>query len=92
MTALSGSVLDTDNDYSVAGMVFTEGIRPHPRVMELVERSGIPTMLVKEDSFSVATRINNAITKLRSEETEKVSTAKELVEEYVNVDEVIASL
>ena len=92
VTALIGDLLESSDVQNMAAMVFTEGIRPPYKIMDLVRRSGIPTMLVKEDSFSVATKINNSIFKLRKEETEKIKTSQELVEEYVDVDEICKML
>lgn len=87
-SALAGHLLEYQQDYSVAGMVFTMGIRPHKQIMELVYRSKVPAMLVKEDAFSVATRINNSIFKLRAEETDKIKTTQELVDGYVDVEQI----
>ncbi len=92
VTALIGDLLESSGKRNVAAMVFTEGIRPPYRIMDLVRRSGIPTMLVKEDSFSIATRINNSIFKLRKEEVEKIKTSQQLVEEYVDVDGICSLL
>ncbi|RMH77157.1 MAG: hypothetical protein D6681_21095 [Calditrichaeota bacterium] len=87
VTALSSSLLDVDDtSRSVAAIVFTEGIYPHRKIMNLIERSKIPVMVVKEDSFTVATRINNSIFKVRAEEVDKIRQSQELVETYVDVD------
>ena len=86
VTALYESLLDDRSNRNVAGMVFTDGIRPPQKIVDLIRRSGIPVMLVEEDSFSVATKINNSIFKLRAEETEKIKISQELVANHVDID------
>ena len=54
--------------------------------MELLKRTNIPLVLVEQDSFAVATKINNMIFKLRSEDNEKISKIEALIEKYVDVD------
>ena len=71
LTAITGNLLESENVCNVAAIIFTDGIRPHDKILNLIRRSKIPAMLVDEDSFSVATRINNTIFKLRAEEVEK---------------------
>lgn len=86
VTALFGSLFKSGTTTNVAGIIFTEGIRPHAKIMELIKQSNVPVMLVKEDSFSVATKINRSIFKLRAEETEKIKLSQQLVEKYVDVN------
>ena len=88
VTALCGNLLETDEIPDVAAMIFTRGISPHSKIMDLIKRSNIPAMLVKDDSFKVATKINNSIFKLRAEEVEKIEKSQVLVESYVNVDKI----
>ncbi len=89
VTALYESLLEYDeHTRNVSGMVFTDGTRPPEKIMNLIKRSGIPVMLVQEDSFTVATKINNSIFKLRAEETEKIQISQELVAEHVDIDRI----
>lgn len=88
MTALCGNLLETDLVYYVSAVIFTGGIRPHERIMRLIKHTHIPFMHVEEDSFTIATKINNMLVKVRSEETEKIKIAQELVEKYVEVDKI----
>lgn len=88
VSALCGNLLGASPTSNVCAIVLTDGRRPHHRIMELIERSGVPAMLVEEDSFAIATRINRSIFKLRREETEKVRISQDLVEQNVDVDDI----
>lgn len=86
LSALSEYILGETHVPSVSGIIFTYGIRPHQKIMELLKRTNIPLVLVEEDSFAVATKINNMIFKLRSEDNEKISKIEALIEKHVDVD------
>ena len=88
LTALCGSLLDKKGQFDVSAIIFTGGIRPHPTLSHVIENSKIPTMLVKEDSFSVATKINKMLFKLRAEEKSKIEMIQTLIESHVLVDQI----
>lgn len=92
MTALCGNLIEGDLSYSVSAMIFTDGTRPHERIFDILKRTHIPILGVPEDSFTVATRINNMILKIRSEETEKIKTIQSLVDTYVDIDRICEGL
>lgn len=92
MTALFGHLLQTKTAFSVSGIVFTAGIKPNEKILELMRQTEIPLMLVQDDSFMVTTKINNLLVKLRSEEKDKIRTIHHLVEQYVDVDDLISRL
>lgn len=88
MTALFGSLIESKTNFSISGIVFTGGIRPNPKVLSLLEHTKIPVLFFEEDSYTVATKINSMLVKLRSDETEKIAKIQSLVEDYVDVDRI----
>ncbi len=81
------------NDLScIAGIVLTGGIRPHERIMDLINRSNIPVISVPDDTFTVATKINNLIVKVRPGETAKIAASEEVVAKYVDIDRITSML
>jgi BioD-like phosphotransacetylase family protein len=92
LAALSGTILGEQAGYSVAGVILTGGICPHPAVCKLAEKSGIPMVLAAEDTFSIATQISDLIVKIRPEDTEKVKMAVEMIAKYVEVEKIFEEL
>lgn len=87
MTALCGRLLDTGTSTrDVSAIVFTGGIQPHPKIMQVLRLANMPVMMVQEDAFSVATRINRMLNKLHADETQKIEKIQELIETYIDVD------
>lgn len=92
MTALCGNMLETEMSYNVSAIIFTAGLRPHEKMMNLIRSSNIPILMVQEDSFSVATKINRMLFKIHAEESQKIEKIQSLIEDYVDVDRLVSKL
>lgn len=86
MTMLSNSIFKESRDPFLSGIIFTGGKKPHDRIVEILQKTHTPSICVSDDSFTVATRINNLLVKVRADEPEKIEKAQFLVEKYVDVD------
>lgn len=89
MTALYGNALKGELSYWISGIIFTNGTKPHEKIMDLLKSNDIPVMSSEEDSFTITQRINNMIVKIRSKESDKIKMAQHLVETYVDMDQLI---
>lgn len=76
----------TQPDFALSGIIFTSGTMPPDAMLSLIQSTKTPILLVKQDSFSIATKINNMLVKVREEETEKIKQMQHLVETYVDID------
>jgi len=88
MTAICGNILQLTDENKVSAIIFTGGKRPHDKVLRLIQQAGIPSKIVEEDSFTVATKITNMLVKVKSGESNKISKIQDLVESYVDVDRI----
>jgi BioD-like phosphotransacetylase family protein len=73
-------------DYSVRGIILTSGIWPNKSILNIIKGTKIPVIMAHEDTFTIAQKISNLITKIRPEDAEKVKAVKELVKKYINLD------
>lgn len=92
LAAMSSCLLDTPDNTCVAGMILTGGTPPKQSIMELLERTSIPVILVHDDTFLVASKIAKLIVKIRSSDVSKIRTAEALVDEYVDVDRILEKI
>jgi len=90
ITALSCRFLPKTNTLGVSAILLTGGIEPHPKILEMVKLANIPLLLVKEDSFTVATKINKLLSKLRETEHEKIEMMQNLVKKHVNIPQLLS--
>jgi len=73
-------------DVQLSGIVFTGGLQPQPQTMDLVCQTDIPTLVVSEDTYEAASRINDILVKIRTTDEEKIRLACSLVREHVDFD------
>jgi BioD-like phosphotransacetylase family protein len=85
LAAMSSCVVGAGKNHCVAGIILTGATRPHPNIMDLIQRTFIPVVSVEDDTFTVASKIAKLIVKIRSGDKEKIQTTEQLVEEYVDV-------
>ncbi len=85
ITALCGRMFGELN-YDVSGIILTGGLAPHQKIYDLIERVNVPLLLVQEDSFTISSKINRLLVKLRAEETEKLTTIQTLVETHIDME------
>jgi phosphate acetyltransferase len=91
LTALCENML-TQGPHLVSGIVFTNGIRPHQKILDLLYASKIPLFMVEEDAFLVATKINHMIVKIRTEDKTKLAIAKSIIERHVDIDRILTGM
>lgn len=75
----------------VSGIVLTRNILPHPKLMELIAQTDIPVVISHEESFTVASAINNLTVKTQPDDTDKIPIIREMVEENVDIDSIRAA-
>ncbi len=92
LTALTEHLMKDEIKKQVSGIIFTDDVAPHPKILSLLQKTNIPLLQVKKDAFSIATKINNVIFKIRADESEKIAIAEEMVEKYVDLDKICNSI
>lgn len=78
--------------YHVGGIILTGNIKPHKNIIQLVQGTTIPILSLKEDTYSVASKIHDIIFKIRPSEKEKINVAVELVEKHVDIDRILEKI
>ncbi|HEY3268529.1 MAG TPA: AAA family ATPase [Armatimonadota bacterium] len=84
LAALSQRMTGIEN--SMAGIVLTCGERPHQSVMNIIRKADFPVVVVQEDTFSTASRMDSLIVKIRAGDTRKIAALETLTEEYLDID------
>jgi BioD-like phosphotransacetylase family protein len=89
LAAMSSCILGPSQALGIAGIILTGGTPPHPSILELLKQTQIPVILVEDDTFTVASKIAKLIVKIRPSDTEKIRFAEQMVENYVDVDQIM---
>ncbi len=84
--------LELHQSAKMAGIVLTGGLRPGENILKIIRSIETPFMIVKDDSYQVASKVNNLIVKTRPADAEKISLIRNIVAKNVNVKKIIESL
>jgi hypothetical protein len=90
VTAMTASRFGGGEEPLVSGIVLTGGVRPHQTILNVVHQTSLPVILVREDTYRVASLIHDRIVKMQPADTQKIALARELVGRHVDVDALLA--
>lgn len=77
---------------TIAGLIVTNDIKPHPKLAELLAMTDIPVIATKEESYEVTSRINHMSVKTQPQDHDKFPIIKQLIADHVDLDKLIASV
>jgi BioD-like phosphotransacetylase family protein len=75
-----------DESNAIAGIILTRSVLPHPKLMEMITKTSIPVVLCSEDSYKVASKINNMTVKTQPSDRDKIPIIKELITKNVDLE------
>ena len=88
----AGATTAPDSDDRLAGIVLTGGMRPGASVLRALQSMPVPVMLVKADSYQVASKVHNLTVKTRPGDAAKISLIRDIVAKNVNVKKIVQAL
>ncbi len=78
--------------HPVSGIILTGGFRPSGKVMSLLAGTKLPAMLCREDTYTLAAKLSDTVFKLSLDDNDRIEAAICLINEYVDVDGILAAL
>ncbi|MFN0059246.1 MAG: phosphotransacetylase family protein [Planctomycetota bacterium] len=75
-----------------SGLVLSAGQRPHSSIIELLEKSGVPTFLAREDSYTVASKIHDMPMRIQPTDEAKLAIVQRLAVDHLQIDRIIELL
>lgn len=77
---------------ALAGIVLTDNLLPHARILNLVQESGLPAIQTNLDSYTVTRHINAMTVKTLPGDNQKISTIQQLFAEHFNLEPLLVKL
>ena len=74
---------------SIAGIILTRDLKPHPKILGMLSETDIPVMTVEKDSYEVASMINNMTVKTEPQDLDKIPVIKEMVMDNVDIAKIV---
>jgi BioD-like phosphotransacetylase family protein len=76
----------------VAGLILSGGVSPPRRVYNALKSTGIPTIISRDNTYDVASKIHDLTVKIKSRDNNKVRVVEDMVRKYVDVEAVVQNL
>ena len=92
LAIISTYMLTAGSEAAVAGVILTGGFRPTGKVMELICECGLPVIMSRGDTYTLAARMREIVFKITPDDKERIETAMRVVNEYVDVDAILETL
>jgi BioD-like phosphotransacetylase family protein len=73
-------------DDLIAGIILTRDILPQQELMKMIEKTSIPIIICKEDSYKVASKINNMTVKTQPSDEDKIPIIKDLITKNIDLE------
>ncbi len=83
---------DPDKEFELRGLMLTGGIMPDENILEIIRRTRIPVLMVEDDSYNAARKMNNMKVSINHRDKEKIAAIKDIVKKRVDVDRIAALL
>jgi BioD-like phosphotransacetylase family protein len=77
---------------TIAGLILTNDIQPHPKLAELLAQTDIPVIAAKGESYTVTSTINRMTVKTQPQDTDKIPIIKNLIMNNVDLPDLISRL
>ncbi len=89
LLAVSSHLVKEKKGIHISGIILTGGLRPNPKIINLLKSSEIPVMMTEDDTYSIAAKIEHLICKIQKSDKDKIKEAARLVHKYVDVKEIL---
>jgi BioD-like phosphotransacetylase family protein len=76
---------------AISGVILTNDILPHPKLLDLLARTDIPVIAAREDAYIVTSKINAMTVKTQPQDTDKIPVIKRLITEHVDLKKLLAA-
>ena len=69
----------------VSGIILTRNVLPHPKLMAMISKTRIPVVICSDESYRVASKINNMTVKTQPSDTDKIPIIKNLITKNIDI-------
>lgn len=77
---------------TITGLVLTNDIQPHAKLLELLAQTEIPVIAAADESYTIASKIHSMTVKTQPQDTDKFPVIKRLITEHVDMRTLLASI
>jgi BioD-like phosphotransacetylase family protein len=76
---------------TIAGLILTNDILPHEKLLELLAQTDIPVITARGESYTITSKINSMTVKTQPQDMDKIPVIKQLIFEHVDLKKLLAA-
>jgi BioD-like phosphotransacetylase family protein len=76
---------------TIAGLILTNNILPHEKLLELLAQTDIPVMTVNGESYTITSKINGMTVKTQPQDMDKIPIIKQLIFDHIDLMKLLAA-
>ena len=69
----------------ISGIILTRNVLPHPKLMEMLAKTRIPVVICSDESYRVASLVNNMTVKTQPGDDDKIPIIKDLITKNIDL-------
>ena len=89
LAAISSARLSGER--TIAGIILTNDIPPHAKLLELLAQTDIPVIAAEEECYTITSKINGMTVKTQPQDTDKIPVIKKMITDYVDLNKLLAA-
>ncbi len=89
LAAISSARLSGER--TIAGIVLTNNIPPHAKLLELLAQTDIPVIATQEECYTIASQIHSMTVKTQPQDTDKIPVIKKLITDHIDLKKLLAA-
>ena len=70
---------------TISGIILTRNVLPHPKLMEMIAKTRIPVVVCSDESYKVASLVNNMTVKTQPDDDDKIPIIKDLMKKNIDM-------
>lgn len=89
------AAISESSDWSagrLSGLVLSDDLKPHARLLEMLEKTKLPVVFSSMDCYSIAERILSLTIKIQPGDTDKIESVQELVARHLDIPRLLQKL
>lgn len=76
----------------LAGLVLSDDLRPHGRLLEMLGQTSLPVVLSPMDSYKIAQRIHSMTVKTLPGDTQKIDRIQDLIARHISIPRILEKI
>jgi BioD-like phosphotransacetylase family protein len=85
------SAASTSGARAIAGIILTNDILPHPKLLDLLAQTHIPVIAAVDDAYAITSKINAMTVKTQPQDLDKIPVIKQLVTDHIDLNKLLAA-